>query len=69
MSSIIVTPRIVRDFLALKGPMGLTELTKALGGSDCCDKNIIQSHLLDLAVAGEVNYDLEKGTWESEVTL
>lgn len=62
---IIITPRMVRDILAFKGPLSLTELSSKLAA----DKNIIQTFLLDLASAGEVSYNLETGAWESEVVL
>lgn len=65
MSTIVLTPRMLRDILALQGPKSLGELHEALR----LDKNLIQAHLLDLASAGEISYDYESGAWKSEVTL
>jgi hypothetical protein len=62
-----VTPRIIRDTLALKGPMGLRELCKALTLPN--HVNPIQAMLLDLAAAGEVSYNYETGAWEANVVL
>lgn len=65
MTNLILTPRMLRDVLALQGPKSLGELYETLR----LDKNLIQAHLLDLASAGEISYNYEKGTWESEVVL
>jgi DNA-binding IclR family transcriptional regulator len=56
---------MIRDTLALKGPKSLGELAKELDS----DRNVVQALLIDLTVAGEVYYDYDYGTYNSDVVL
>ena len=68
MTTLILTPRIIRDTLALNGALGLRELTAKLG-LNTTEQNLIQAYLLDLASAGEVSYNYDTGAWETDLVL
>lgn len=70
MDQSVVTPRMIRDILALQGPAGIFEL-----GSKLRDKKVfvsgnqIMSLMLELEGKGQVRYNEEKGQWESTIKL
>ncbi len=61
----IITAQMIRDNLALKGPMSLTELSQSCK----VDKNTVQALLLDLATAGDAFYDYDSGVWATDLVL
>jgi Mn-dependent DtxR family transcriptional regulator len=65
MNNLTLTPRMIRDVLAIQGAQSLRELSSNLKTSS----NEIQAMLIELASAGEVSYNYENGTWFSEVVL
>jgi hypothetical protein len=64
-----LTPRMLRDTLALQGPKSLGELAEGLTLTEGYERNVIQAMLLDLAAAGEVDYDYDTGTWRTDLVL
>jgi hypothetical protein len=70
MEQSIVTPRMIRDILALQGPTGIFELAGKLKDKKIyVSGNQLMTLMLDLEGKGQVRYNPEKGYWESTIKL
>jgi hypothetical protein len=68
--NLTLTPRMIRDILALNGPMGNFELTAKLHERKVnVSANTVMSLILELQQKGQVSFNYETGRWESSIKL